>query len=71
MRADLVVANALNISRNKASELIKIGKISADFIKITKPSDNIQNTAKITCDDEIYVSRGAIKLKGFLSVMGI
>ena len=69
MRADLVVANALNISRNKASELIKESKISADFIKITKPSDNIQNTAKITCDDEIYVSRGAIKLKGFLEFL--
>lgn len=69
MRADLVVANALNISRNKASELIKSGKISACGIKIKKPPQNISSDATICCNDEIFVSRGAIKLREFLEFL--
>ena len=70
MRADQFVSNALNISRNKASELIKDQKIKIDDKFISKPSDEISNLdAKVFCDTEIFVSRGAIKLKGFLQVL--
>ena len=69
MRADLAVAKALNISRNKASELIKASKIKADDLIILKPCQNISSEAKISCDDEIFVSRGAIKLKAFLEFL--
>ena len=44
MRADLYVANALNISRNKAAELIKTGQILCDGAQILRPSDEIFNS---------------------------
>ncbi|QCD45186.1 TlyA family RNA methyltransferase [Campylobacter mucosalis] len=65
MRADLYVSNALNISRNKAAELIKSAKILADDKPLKKVSDELEN-AKITLLDDIFVGRGALKLKGFL-----
>lgn len=65
MRADIYVATALNISRNKASELIKNHKIllNGEFIK--RASDEIVD-GEIKLLDEIYVGRGALKLKSFL-----
>lgn len=66
MRADLLVAKSLEISRNQALNLIKNGKIKFDDIIIKKPSASINEDAKIICDEKIYVGRGALKLKGFL-----
>lgn len=65
MRADLFVANELNISRNKASELLNEGKVLIDD-EIKKPSANISENAKCTLLSDVYVSRAAYKLKGFL-----
>lgn len=68
MRADQFVANTLNISRSKAHELIKNQKIKIDDKFITKSSQEITNlNAKIDCEAEIFVSRGALKLQGFLN----
>lgn len=65
MRADKYVANALNISRNKASELIKGGKILLGSELLQKVSQEI-DSGEISVLGEIYVSRAALKLKEFL-----
>ena len=68
MRFDNYVASVLNISRNKASELIKSGKVLADGQICTKVSNEV-GEAKILLLDEIYVGRGALKLKSFLEAI--
>ena len=68
MRFDNYVASVLNISRNKASELIKSGKVLANGEICTKVSSEVSE-AKISLLDEIYVGRGALKLKSFLEAM--
>ena len=68
MRFDNYVASVLNISRNKASELIKSGKVLANGEICTKVSNEVSE-AKISLLDEIYVGRGALKLKSFLEAM--
>lgn len=66
MRADIVVAQALNISRNRACELINSKKIKANSNLIKKPSQILNLSDKIEIDSPIYVSRAALKLAGFL-----
>ena len=68
MRFDNYVASVLNISRNKASELIKSGKVLANGEICTKVSSEVSE-AKISLLEEIYVGRGALKLKSFLEAM--
>lgn len=70
MRADLYTAGVLNISRNKAAELIKEGKILFDGTVCTRVSKDVQEP-EINLLDEIYVSRGALKLKSFLQDLGL
>ncbi len=66
MRFDLFAANALNISRNKAAELILGGKILLNGAVCDKPSFKASPGDEILLTDEIYVGRGALKLKTFL-----
>ena len=68
MRFDIYAANALNISRNKAAELIKAGKIMLDSKICDKPSLECDESHShdVALLDEIYVGRGAMKLKSFL-----
>ena len=68
MRFDNYVASVLNISRNKASELIKSGKVLSNGEICTKVSSEVSE-AKISLLDEIYVGRGALKLKSFLETV--
>lgn len=65
MRFDKFVAEKLNISRNQASELIKNEKILLDNEICNDTAKNVEN-GEISVASEIYVSRGALKLKGFL-----
>jgi len=65
LRADKFVANALKISRNQASELIKNGQILLDGEILTKSSSEI-SSGEIRATGDIYVSRAALKLKEFL-----
>lgn len=60
------MANALKISRNKASELIKSSKILADGVLVTKAAQSLNENTEISCVSDIFVSRGALKLKSFL-----
>lgn len=53
LRADLYVANALNISRNKAAELIKTGQILCDGAQILRPSDEIFNSNQPNLDQNL------------------
>ena len=68
MRFDNYVASVLNISRNKASELIKSGKVLTNGEICTKVSSEVSE-AKISLLEEIYVGRGALKLKSFLETV--
>ena len=70
MRFDNYVAATLNISRNKAATLIKEGKILLDNEICDKVSLDVQS-GEISATDEIFVSRGAVKLKGFLDEISL
>ena len=68
MRFDLLVANTLKISRNQATALIKQDKILLRGAVQNRPSAQIapEQSGEISAIDQIYVSRGALKLAGFL-----
>jgi len=68
MRFDLLVANTLKISRNQAASLIKQDKILLRGAVQNRPSAQIapEQSGEISAIDQIYVSRGALKLAGFL-----
>lgn len=78
MRFDKFISLKLGISRNQALELIENKSILLND-KCYKAAFNVKNLAfnlndeellqslKLTLLDEIYVSRAALKLKGFLS----
>ncbi|WP_086239941.1 23S rRNA (cytidine-2'-O)-methyltransferase TlyA [Campylobacter devanensis] len=66
MRADLAVSKALNISRNQAAGLIENGVVLADSKIIKKASQEIEPSDMIEVKTQIYVSRAALKLAGFL-----
>ena len=68
MRFDLLVANTLKISRNQAAALIKQDKILLRGTVQNRPSAQIapEQSGKISTAEQIYVSRGALKLAGFL-----
>ena len=68
MRFDLLVANTLKISRNQAAALIKQDKILLRSAVQNRPSAQIapEQSGEISAIDQIYVSRGALKLAGFL-----
>ena len=68
MRFDLLVANTLKISRNQAAALIKQDKILLQGAVQNRPSVQIapEQSGEISAIDQIYVSRGALKLAGFL-----
>ena len=65
MRFDKFVAEKLGISRNQAASLIKENKILFNGEICEKVSLEVTH-GEIGVADEIYVSRGALKLKGFL-----
>jgi|GEM_PF-781959 len=68
MRFDLLVANTLKISRNQAAALIKQDKILLRGAVQNRPSAQIapEQSGEISATDQIYVSRGALKLASFL-----
>lgn len=66
MRADLLVSLKLEISRSQALELIKNEKILINEILCKKPSQICDKSAKVDVLDELFVGRGALKLRGFL-----
>ncbi|MEN8165307.1 MAG: S4 domain-containing protein, partial [Acidobacteriota bacterium] len=53
-------------SRNKAQELINAGKVSVGGKVVTKPSCNVADERVAIEQTDLYVSRAAWKLKGFL-----
>jgi len=68
MRLDKYITQTYNIqSRNKASELIKAGKVSVNAKIIKKPSFIIEGNENISINEnDFFVSRSAYKLKYFL-----
>ncbi len=66
MRLDLYLSEIKNISRNKASELIKGGFVLVDGKVVKKPSF-VVDIQEITLNKkDFYVSRAGEKLAGFL-----
>lgn len=68
MRLDKYITQNYDIqSRNKAAELIKVGKVLVNDTIIKKTSFNIEGDETITInEEEFFVSRSAYKLKYFL-----
>lgn len=72
MRLDsCLVERGLVESRNKAQQLIKEHAVSVDGKIVDKVSFEVSDEMSVEiADTEIYVSRAAIKLKGFLPYTG-
>jgi len=72
MRLDsCLVERGLVESRNKAQQLIKDNAVSVDGKIVDKVSFDVSDEMKVeVADIELYVSRAAIKLKGFLPYTG-
>lgn len=70
MRADKLVSQRLNISRNQASELIANGGVLASGRVIAKPSEILHDEENIELVGDVYVGRAALKLKSYLASSG-
>lgn len=70
VRFDKFVSSSLNISRNKASNLIKEGKVFLDGRILDEVSAEI-SSGDITLGETVHVSRGALKLKPFLDKLNL
>lgn len=67
MRLDqYLVENTLVESRTKAQTIIKEGHVLVDDKVQKKPSYKVSNEKVVIEDIEMYVSRAALKLKGFI-----
>ncbi len=63
MRLDIFLSNQYNISRSKAQDLIKSGKVKVNDITITKTGYKTEGDVVDLIEEEIYVGRAAHKLK--------
>lgn len=75
-RADeLLVSLGLVESRSKARALIEASMVSADGVIIDKASRKISDSAKIKIEENAdilkYVSRGGLKMEGYLDKFGV
>ncbi|MCW2285651.1 23S rRNA (cytidine1920-2'-O)/16S rRNA (cytidine1409-2'-O)-methyltransferase [Rhodoblastus acidophilus] len=72
-RADMaLVARGLFPSRAKAREAIEAGLVRRDGILVTKPSEPVDEAAKIEAEAPYpWVSRGGVKLAAALEAFGI
>jgi 23S rRNA (cytidine1920-2'-O)/16S rRNA (cytidine1409-2'-O)-methyltransferase len=75
MRIDIALKEKMNISRQKAKELIAAGNVSVNGKVITKPSLDVEESDSIKVDAETdilrYVGRGGLKLERALKVFDI
>ena len=75
MRLDLCIKDKLNISRQKAKEIIEQGLVTVDKKNITKPSYNVNEDADINVGSTEsilkYVGRGGYKLEKAIDFFNI
>lgn len=75
MRLDLYVKDKLNISRQKAREIIEQGLVTIDKKSITKPSYNVDEDTNIAIGSTEsilkYVGRGGYKLEKAIELFNI
>ncbi|RKW22840.1 TlyA family RNA methyltransferase [Candidatus Gracilibacteria bacterium] len=70
MRLDQYITEKLQISKNKAQNLIKTGNIKVNLKTVLKPGFFVNYADKIDiskAEELNYVARSALKLKGFLA----
>ena len=71
-RADTLLARlGLSRSRSGAAELIRTGKVTANGKLVAKPSEFVDEVAKIEISEKEFVGRGGKKLEGALSAFAI
>lgn len=73
MRLDIYLSIEKNMTRSKAKDLIKRGKVLVDDKIIEKPSFDVsdENNIKIFDEDNIYVSRAGNKLEAAILNFGV
>lgn len=73
MRIDAYIASQGLMGRDRAKEVIHSGRVTVDGVTVTKPSQEISETAVVEIRDisEEYVSRGGKKLEKALKVFDI
>jgi len=70
VRLDHYLAEAgLAPTRSKAQQLIKAGSVTVEGTVVTKPSFDVQEQDVAVTEAMPYVSRAALKLKGFLPLL--
>lgn len=73
MRLDIYLSIEKDVTRSKAKDLIKRGKVLVDDKIIEKPSFDVsdENNIKIFDEDNIYVSRAGNKLEAAILNFGV
>lgn len=71
MRLDIALSKKLDISRNKASEMIKKSLVNVNGKCINKPSFEVEESDEISASETLFVSRAGEKLDGFLSEFSV
>lgn len=72
MRLDqFLVTQKLTQTKSQANQLIKQGLIFVNGAQVSKPAKNVSDQDSIEIKDEVYVSRGAYKLREALTKFGI
>jgi 23S rRNA (cytidine1920-2'-O)/16S rRNA (cytidine1409-2'-O)-methyltransferase len=68
MRLDqLLVTQKLTQTKSQANQLIKQGLVFVNGLQVNKPAKNVTDQDSIEIKDEVYVSRGAYKLREALT----
>lgn len=71
LRADICVSSALGISRSKAAAMIERAEILINSKLALKPAQLVRTDSEVKATSSIYVSRAALKLRGYLLETGL
>lgn len=67
-----MVSRGIARSRQRAKEMIEAGNVEVNSVKAKKPSQEVQpEDVIVSCEEEKYVGRGALKLEKAVSEFGL